>query len=112
MSAGVSRAPGESGSAVMEPGPSSSQIAIFEGRMPHVVLAHFNDTWWLVKGVSHLNDMLSATEGPDVEIALVTCSGWPDVMKRWEEPEEGKLPWAINPKIVERLKSRKRTTVG
>jgi hypothetical protein len=81
-------------------------------RVSKVVIAYFNETWWLVAGESHLQDMLAATEGPDLEISIVTCGAWPQVMQMWEEPEDGKLPWAINPKIIERLKSRERTTVS
>lgn len=80
--------------------------------MSKVVIAYCNESWWLVAGVNHLNDMLAATEGPDLEIKIVTCRAWPQVMQLWEEPEDGKLPWAIHPKIVERLKSRERTTVS
>ena len=34
-----------------------------------------------------------------------------EVVRLWKEPEEGAMPWAIHPKIIERLKSRERTTV-
>jgi hypothetical protein len=77
-----------------------------------VVIAYFNETWWLVQGVAHLQDMLAARESPDLTIALVTCAAWRDVVVLWTEPEEGQMPWAINPKIVARLKSRERTTVS
>lgn len=80
--------------------------------MSDVVIAYFNDTWWLVQGVDHLHDMLAATESPDLRITLVTCAAWREVLDLWLEPEEGKMPWAINPKIVARLKSRERTTVS
>ena len=78
--------------------------------MPKVIIAYFNDTWWLVQGVTHLDDMLAAKEAPDLKISLVTCRAWTEVMKLWEEPEYGKLPWAIHPKIVERIKAREHTT--
>lgn len=80
--------------------------------MTSVVIAYFNQTWWLVQGESHLQDMLAAKEAPELEIAIVTCEAWRDVMQLWEQPVFGKMPWAINPKIIERLKSRERTTVG
>jgi hypothetical protein len=32
-------------------------------------------------------------------------------MQLWDDPEFGKMPWAINPKIIERIKTRERTTV-
>jgi len=80
--------------------------------MSKVMIAYCNETWWLVQGTGHLHDMLAGKESPELEIALVTCSAFSDVIKLWDEPEFGKCPWAINPKIVERLKSRERTTVG
>jgi len=76
-----------------------------------VVIAFFNQTWWLVRGVSHLQDMLNAREAPELEISIVTCGAWAEVMRLWEEPEYGKMPWAIHPKIIDRIKSRERTTV-
>jgi len=78
--------------------------------VPQVVIAHFNETWWLVQGTIHLDDMLGAKESSELEIAIVTCRVWGDVMKLWEDPDFGKMPWAIHPKIIERLKSRERTT--
>ncbi len=80
--------------------------------MSTVVIAYFNDTNWLVKGTEHLYDMLAAKEAADLEITFVTCKMWAEVMRMWEEPEEGKMPWAIHPKVVERLKSREHTTVS
>ena len=80
--------------------------------MSDVVIAYFNETWWLVQGVNYLQEMLAATESPDLRIALVTCPAWRDVMELWLEPEEGKMPWAINPKIIERIKTRECTTVN
>ena len=79
--------------------------------MSKVVIAYCNETWWLVEGGSHLYDMLKAEEGPDLEIAIVSCRTFPEVVKMWKEPEEGAMPWAIHPKIIERLKTRERTTV-
>ncbi len=79
--------------------------------MSKVVIAYCNETWWLVQGVGHLNDMLAAREAVELQIDIVTCGVWSDVLKLWEDPEFGKMPWAINPKIIERLKSRERTTV-
>lgn len=80
--------------------------------MSKVVIAYCNQTWWLVQGTSHLQDMLYGKELPDLEIAIVACSAWSEVMQLWDEPEFGKCPWAIHPKIIERLKSRERTTVS
>ena len=80
------------------------------GFVPQVVIAHFNETWWLVQGTVHLDDMLEAKESQDLEIALVTCKVWREVLQLWEQPEVGQMPWAIHPKIIERLKSRDRTT--
>jgi hypothetical protein len=77
--------------------------------VPKVVIAYFNETWWLVQGVTYLNDMLAAKEAPELEISIVTCRIWSEVLKLWEEPESGKMPWAIHPKIIERLKTRERT---
>jgi len=79
--------------------------------MQKVVIANCNNTWWLVQGVDHLQDMLCAREAADLVIDLVTCKAWADVLKLWLEPELGKLPWAINPKVIERLKARECTTV-
>ena len=79
--------------------------------MSKVVIAHCNNTWWLVQGVDHLQDMLYAREAPDLVIDLVTCKAWAEVLKLWLEPEFGKLPWAINPKVIERLKTRECTIV-
>jgi hypothetical protein len=78
--------------------------------VPQVVIAYCNQTWWLVKGTTHLDDMLAAEESPELEIAIVTCRVWGDVLKLWEDPEFGQMPWAIHPKIIERLKARERTT--
>jgi hypothetical protein len=80
--------------------------------MSRVVIAYCNETWWLVEGGSHLYDMLRAAEGPDLEVAIVSCSAWSEVIRLWKEPEEGSMPWAIHPKVIERLKSRERTTVS
>jgi hypothetical protein len=77
-----------------------------------VLIAYHNETWWLVQGESHLHDMLSAKESPELPIDIVTCTAWAEVLRLWEAPEYGKMPWAINPKIIERLKSRERTTVS
>ncbi|HUC63862.1 MAG TPA: hypothetical protein VMA53_00445 [Stellaceae bacterium] len=79
--------------------------------MPAVTIAFCNETWWLVRGESHLHDMLAAKEAPELEIEIVTCRVWAEVLRLWEAPEFGKMPWAINPKIIERLKSRANTTV-
>lgn len=80
--------------------------------MTEVIIAYFNQTWWLVQGVDHLHDMLAGTEAPELEITLVTCREWRDVTQLWAEPELGKIPWAINPVIIERLKTRAHTTVS
>ncbi len=80
--------------------------------MPQMVIAYFNETWWLVKGESHLDDVLAAKESAELDISLLTCSAWTQVMQLWENPEFGRMPWAINPKIIERLKTRERTTQG
>jgi hypothetical protein len=77
-----------------------------------VVIAFFNDTWWYVKGEAHIDDVLAGDEAAELTISLVTCSKWPDVMTLWDEPKPGQMPWAINPKIIERLKLRPHTTVG
>lgn len=82
-----------------------------EAAESNVVIAYFNETWWLVQGESHLQDMLAARESPDLPIAIVTCTVWSEVMQLWDDPEFGKMPWAINPKIIERIKTRERTTV-
>jgi hypothetical protein len=75
-----------------------------------VVIAYFNETWWLVRGVDHLDDMLSPDTPASLRIEIVTCEAWPNVLRLWEEPEEGKMPWAINPRVIERLKLRENTT--
>ena len=80
--------------------------------MSQVIIAFYNQTWWLVRGEIHLHDMLAAREPADLEITLVTCEKWPEVLQMWEQPEFGKMPWAINPKIIDRLKTRERTTTG
>ena len=77
--------------------------------MAQVIIAYYNETWWLVQGTSHLDDMLAAKEAPELEISIVTCRAWSEVVKLWEEPEFGQMPWAIHPKIIERLKTRERT---
>jgi hypothetical protein len=77
-----------------------------------VTIAYCNGGWWLVRGVAHLNDMLAAREAPDLTIEIVTVAAWPEVLRLWEEPEIGKFPWQINPKIIDRLKSRECTTVS
>jgi hypothetical protein len=83
-----------------------------EAPLSKVVIAYCNETWWLVKGVDHLYDMLAAKESPDLDIAIVDCKLWGEVMRLWEEPEDGKMPWAINPKVIDRLKTRERTSVS
>ena len=77
-----------------------------------VVIAYFNETWWYVKGELHLDDVLAGREEPELSISLVTCGKWTEIMVMWETPEIGQMPWAINPKIIERLKLRPQTTVG
>jgi len=76
----------------------------------NVLIAYFNETWWLVHGVDHLDDMLSGAEAADLTIQMVTCKTFAEVMRLWDEAEDGKMPWAINPKIIERLKTRPATT--
>ena len=83
-----------------------------EATVSNVVIAYCNETWWLVRGVSHLHDMLAAKESPDLDIAIVTCKVWSEVLQLWDEPEFGKMPWAIHPKIIERIKTRERTSVS
>ncbi len=75
-----------------------------------VIIAYFNDTWWLVHGVAHLDAMLADKASPDLRIEIVTCDAWTNVVRLWDEPEEGKLPWAINPRVIERLKLRDNTS--
>jgi hypothetical protein len=77
-----------------------------------VVIAFFNETWWYVQGETHLDDVLAGREAPELSISLVTSAKWADIMKMWETPEVGQMPWAINPKIIERLKLRPTTTVS
>jgi hypothetical protein len=91
---------------------SEAEMPTSEVPLPKVVIAYCNETWWLVQGVGHLNDMLAAKESPDLHIAIVACSAWGEVLRLWEEPEFGKMPWAINPKIIERLKTREHTSVS
>jgi hypothetical protein len=79
--------------------------------MSKVVIAYCNETWWLVEGDAHLYDMLQAKESPDLDIAIINCRVWREVVQLWKEPEEGGMPWAIHPKVIERLKARDRTTV-
>jgi len=80
--------------------------------LPDVIIAYCNETWWYVKGEAHIDDVLAGEEAAELTISLVTCGKWPEVMKLWETPLVGQMPWAINPKIIERLKSRARTTVA
>ncbi len=75
-----------------------------------VIIAYFNQTWWLVHGVAHLDAMLAGNASPELTIEIVTCEDWENVVRLWDEPEEGKLPWAINPRVIERLKLRDKTT--
>jgi hypothetical protein len=77
-----------------------------------VIIAFCNETWWYVKGDAHLDEVLAGSEPPALTISLVVCTKWPDVMKIWEAPIAGQMPWAINPKIIERLKTRPQTTVS
>lgn len=88
----------------------SNRMAISGVSVFDVIIAYFNETWWLVHGVKHLDAMLAAQEPPDLQIEIVTCDAWVNVMQLWDEQEEGKLPWAINPRVIERLKSRERTS--
>lgn len=75
-----------------------------------VIIAYFNETWWLVHGVAHLDAMLSPNTPASLRIEIVTCDAWENVLRLWDEPEEGKMPWAINPRVIERLKLRENTT--
>ena len=77
-----------------------------------VVIAFYNETWWYVKGEAHIDNVLAGSEGAELTISLVSVEKWPDVMALWETPEVGQMPWAINPKIIERLKARPQTKVG
>ena len=77
-----------------------------------VVIAFFNDTWWYVKGEAHIDDVLAGSEPAELAISLVTCGKWGEVMELWETPAVGQMPWAINPKIIARLKTRAQTTVA
>jgi hypothetical protein len=77
-----------------------------------MVIAYFNETWWLVKGESHLDDVLAGKEAPEIDISLRTCKTWSEVLQLWETPEFGRMPWAINPKIITRLRTREHTTEG
>ena len=77
--------------------------------MTQMVIAYFNETWWLVKGEQHLDDVLAAKEAEDLEISLIVCKAWVEVLKLWEAPDFSGMPWAINPKIIARLKARERT---
>lgn len=79
--------------------------------MSKVVIAYCNETWWLVEGDDHLYDMLQAKEAPELDITIINCRAWGQVLKLWMQPEEGQMPWAIHPKVIERLKTRERTTV-
>ena len=79
--------------------------------MADVLIAYFNETWWLVRGETHLDVMLAAKEPQDLMIEIRTVSAWPEVVNLWEAPADFKMPWAINPKIIERIKSRPCTTV-
>ena len=74
--------------------------------MADVVIAFFNDTWWYVKGEAHIDDVLAGSESAELAISLVTCGKWGEVMELWETPAVGQMPWAINPKIIARLKTR------
>lgn len=76
--------------------------------MPDVLIAYFNQTWWLLKGEVHLDALLAGREAAELDVSLITCDAWPAVMRLWEEREDGKMPWAINPKVIERLKERER----
>ena len=80
--------------------------------LPDVVIALFNETWWYVKGDAHIDDVLAGKEADQLVVSLVTCGKWLDVMQLWETPEVGQMPWAINPKVIARLKTRARTTVA
>jgi hypothetical protein len=79
--------------------------------MADMVIAYFNETWWLVRGELHLSDVLGAKEAETLEIEIRSVPAWVDVVRLWEAPEEFKMPWAINPKVIERVKTRKHTTV-
>jgi hypothetical protein len=64
-----------------------------------------------VQGEAHIDNVLAGTEAADLSISLITRNRWVEVMQLWEAPEVGRMPWAINPKIIERLKTRPTTTV-
>ena len=78
--------------------------------MADITLAEFNGSVWLVGGDSFFDDLLANTLPPDISIELVQCESQSDVHELWTQhcgvPNEGSMPWVINPQIVNRIRGR------
>jgi outer membrane protein OmpA-like peptidoglycan-associated protein len=78
--------------------------------MADITLAEFNGRVWLVSGESYIDDLLANRLSEDVSIEFVRCESQRDIRDLWVQncgsPEAGtgSAPWAIHPKIAERIR--------
>ncbi len=78
--------------------------------MADITLAEFNGSVWLVGGENFFDDLLANTLPADISIELVQCESQTDVDDLWTQHcgmhNEGRMPWVINPQIVQRIRGR------
>ncbi len=73
--------------------------------MDEVKIAYYDETFWLVVGEKYIDIILAGREKLECEIEFVTCKTWVEVQDLWEKPGD-QMPWAIQPKVVARLKQQ------
>ncbi len=78
-----------------------------KGGTGRVVLAQMGEQLWLVAGEDHLDQLLMGQLAAAVDVELVPCAAWRDVVALWEasgEMQAGSAqPWAINPALMSRV---------
>lgn len=78
--------------------------------MADVILAECNGRVWLVGGEKYLDDLLANTLSKQVSIEFVPCQNQDEVNNLWVQqcgtPSGPGTPWAINPKVVARIRFR------
>ena len=71
--------------------------------MDEVIIGTYEEAHYLLKGVKYIDQMLLGYEKLDCTVGFVSCTSWRDVIEKWQE-SDGSMPWAIHPKIIQRLK--------
>jgi hypothetical protein len=75
--------------------------------MADITLAELNGCAWLVGGEPFLDDLLANTLPAHISIEIVPCESQEEVHALWVrhngEPTTPGMPWAIHPKILERI---------